>query len=171
MRLLKFFRRGQRDAEAAREIASYIAIETDDNIARGMSPQAAHDAAVRKFGNATRVREEIYWMNTIRPIETLWQDLRYAMRLLLRDKGFAAAAIISLALGIGANTAIFQLLDAVRLRTLPVSQPEQLIEVRFRPGTSRSGQFNGRRPRLTYAWFDESGRRQQAFIRMFASSG
>ena len=97
MAFAKFFRRQQRDADAAREIASYIAIETDDNIARGMSPRAAHDAAVRKFGNATRVREEIYWMNTIRPIDTLWQDLRYAIRLLLRDKGFAAAAIVSLA--------------------------------------------------------------------------
>ena len=63
----RFFRRSRRDDEAAREIASYIAIETDDNIARGMAPQAAHDAAVRKFGNATRVREEIYWMNTMRP--------------------------------------------------------------------------------------------------------
>ena len=145
----------QRDDEAAREIASYIAIETDDNIARGMSPQAAHDAAVRKFGNATRVREEIYWMNTIRPIDTLWQDLRYAMRLLRRDKGFAAAAILSLALGIGANTAIFQLLDAVRLRTLPVEPPEQLVEVRSSPRTPRSGRFTGRRPMLTYPLFDE----------------
>ena len=165
---LKFFRRGRRDEDAAREIASYIAIETDDNIARGMAPQAAHDAAVRKFGNATRVREEIYWMNTIRPIDTLWQDLRYATRLLLRDKGFAAAAIVSLALGIGANTAIFQLLDAVRLRTLPVSRPGQLVEVRFKPGTSRSGSFTGRRPMLTYPLFDEIRRRQTVFSGIFA---
>ena len=168
MAFAKFFRRHKRDADTAREIASYIAIETDDNIARGMSPQAAHDAAVRKFGNATRVREEIYWMNTIRPIDTLWQDLRYAMRLLLRDKGFAAAAIISLALGIGANTAIFQLLDAARLRTLPVSEPEQLVEVRFKPGISRSGSFTGRRPMLTYPLFDEIRRRQTVFSGLFA---
>src|SRR5262245_59886270 len=118
MSWLRFFKRSRRDEEAAREIASYIAIETDETVARGMSPQAAHDAAVRKFGNATRVREEIYLMNTARPLDTLWQDLKFGVRLLWRDKGFAAAAIISLALGIGANTAIFQLLDAVRLRTL-----------------------------------------------------
>src|SRR5688572_33241918 len=99
---LKFFRRARRDEDAAREIASYIAIETDDNIARGMPPQAAHDAAVRKFGNATRVREEIYWMNSLGPLDTLWQDLKFAGRLLNRDKGFAAAAVLSLALGIGA---------------------------------------------------------------------
>ena len=150
----------------------YIAIETDDNIARGLSPQAAHDAAVRKFGNTARVREEIYWMNTIRPVDAIWQDLRYAVRLLLRDKGFAAAAIISLALGIGANTAIFQLLDAVRLRVLPVEQPGELVEVRFAPGTSRSGSFTGRRPMLTSALFDEIRQRQRVFTGMFAwSSG
>src|SRR5687768_1494868 len=170
MSWIKFFRRGRRDEDAAREIASYIAIETDDNIARGMSPQAAHDAATRKFGNTTRVREEIYWMNTVRPIDTLWQDLKFAMRLLRRDKGFAVAAIVSLGLGIGANTAIFQLLDAVRLRTLPVEQPEQLVEVRFRPGTSRSGSFTSRRPMLTYPLFDEIRRRQNVFNGVFAWS-
>jgi predicted permease len=168
MGLLKYLHRRRRDDETAREIASYIAIETDDNIARGMSPQAAHDAAVRKFGNATRVREEIYWMNTIRPLDNLWQDLKYALRLLRRDKGFAAAAIISLALGIGANTAIFQLLDAVRLRTLPVDRPGELVEIRYPQGTSRRGSFNGRRPMLTYPLFDEVRRRQQVFSGIFA---
>jgi predicted permease len=167
MLLTKFFRRRRRDDDAAREIASYIAIETDENIARGMPPQAAHDAAVRKFGNATRVREEIYWMNTIRPLDTLWQDVKFAVRLLRRDKGFAVAAIVSLALGIGANTAIFQLLDAVRLRTLPVERPDELVEVRFAPGASRMGSFTGRRPMLSYPLFDEIRRRQNALGGMF----
>ena len=76
MGLKRFLWRNRQDDEAAREIASYIAIETDDNIARGMSPQAAHDAAVRKFGNATQVREDIYWMNTLRPVDTIWQAPR-----------------------------------------------------------------------------------------------
>ena len=126
MSFTKFFRRRRRDEDAAREIASYIAIETDDNIARGMPPQAAHDAAVRKFGNADpRARGDLLDEHDS-PTDTLWQDLRFAVRLLRRDKGFAVAAILSLALGIGANTAIFQLLDAVRLRTLPVREPEQL---------------------------------------------
>src|SRR5262245_17044974 len=151
MRWLRFFRRSRRDEDAAREIASYIAIETDDNIARGMPPQAAHDAAVRKFGNATRVREDIYWMNTVRPLDTLWQDLKFGARLLWRDKGFAVAAILSLALGIGANTAIFQLLDAVRLRTLPVEAPQQLVEIHFPRGSKLSGNFSSRMPYLTVA--------------------
>ncbi|MGE0864082.1 MAG: ADOP family duplicated permease [Vicinamibacterales bacterium] len=166
------FRRARRDADTAREIASYIAIETDDNIARGMTPQAAHDAAVRKFGNATRVREEIFFMNSIGPLDTVWQDIKFAARLLKRDKGFAVAAILSLALGIGANTAIFQLLDAVRLRTLPVDEPQQLVEVRFPPGTSRSGSFTGRRPMMSSAQFDAVRQQDGLLDGLFAwSSG
>jgi putative ABC transport system permease protein len=168
----RFFRRNRRDDEAAREIASYIAIETDDNIARGMTPQAAHDAAVRKFGNTARVREDIYWMNTVRPIDTIWQDLKYAARLLKRDKGFAIAAILSLALGIGANTAIFQLLDAVRLRTLPVEDPQQMVDVSFARGSWRSGGFTSRWPNFTYAQFEALRANQRAFEGVLAwSSG
>jgi predicted permease len=168
----RFFRRNRRDDEAAREIASYIAIETDDNIARGMSPQAAHDAAVRKFGNATRVREEIYWMNSVRPLDTIWQDLKYAARLLKRDKGFATAAILSLALGIGANTAIFQLLDAVRLRTLPVTDPRELVVVHFQRGSKLSGRFSSRMPYMTSAQVDElrKQRLDDVFSGLFAWS-
>src|SRR5687767_4028355 len=153
--MFKYFKRGRRDDDTAREIASYIAIETDDNIARGMSPQAAHDAAVKKFGNPTRIREEIYWMNTVRPLDTIWQDLKYAARLLKRDKGFATAAILSLALGIGANTAIFQLLDAVRLRTLPVEDPQELAVVHFPRGSKLSGRFSSRMPFMTSAQVEE----------------
>jgi len=168
----KFFRRNRRDDEAAREIASYIAIETDDNVARGMSPQAAHDAAVRKFGNATQVREEIYWMNTVRPVDTIWQDLKYAVRLLRRDKGFAVAAILSLALGIGANTAIFQLLDTVRLRTLPVTDPHELVVIHFQRGSKLSGRFSSRMPYMTSAQVEElrKQRLDDVFSGLFAWS-
>ncbi len=164
----RYFRRSRRDDEVAREIASYIEIETDENIARGMSPAAAHAAARRRFGNAARVREEIYRMNTIGFVDACWRDLQFAVRLLSRDKGFAAAAVVSLALGIGANAAIFQLLDAVRLRTLPVERPEELAEVRWPPRTSRSGEFNGRRPMLTNPLFEELRRQQDAFTDLVA---
>ena len=120
MSIKRFFHRSQWDDERARELEAHLAIETDDNIARGMSPRDARDAARRKLGNTALVREEIYHMNTIGFLDAAWRDLRYGARLLRLNPGFALVAILSLALGVGANTAIFQLLDAVRLRTLPV---------------------------------------------------
>ena len=166
----RFFRRSRRDDDVRRELHSYIQIETDENIARGMPPEAARAAAVRKLGNPERVREDVYLMNTFAPLDMLWQDLRYAARVLRRDKTFALAAIASLALGIGANTAIFQLLDAIRLRTLPVDRPHELIEVRIPAGTDRTGSFNGRRPILTYAIWEQIEKRQQVFSGVFAWS-
>jgi hypothetical protein len=77
------------------------------------------------------VREDIYRMNTIAFVDSVWRDLKYGARLLRANPGFAIVAILSLALGVGANTAIFQLLNAVRIRTLPVSRPQELAEVRI----------------------------------------
>jgi predicted permease len=150
MRFLRFFKRARRDEDISGEIASYIAIETDDNIARGMSPQAAREAAQRKFGNPARVREDVYLQNSFHPLDTLWQDVKYAARLLKRDRGFAIAAILSLALGIGANSSIFQLLNAVRLRSLPVDAPQQLVAIHFPSGSKLSGSFSSRHSHLSY---------------------
>src|SRR6185369_6589933 len=108
----RFFRRDRWDVERARELEAHLAIETDENVARGMSRDEARDAARRKLGSVTQIREEIYRMNTIGLLDTIWQDLRYGLRLLRLNPGFAAVAILSLALGVGANTAIFQLLNA-----------------------------------------------------------
>lgn len=103
-------------------------------------------------------------MNSIGFIETLWQDLRYGARILRRTPTFAAVAILTLALGTGANTAIFQLVDAVRLRTLPVERPEQLAEVRIvKPPNGRPGSFMGRWPRLTYPLYLKINEQQQVF--------
>ena len=147
----RFFRRRHWDDERRRELDAYLDIETDDNIARGMSPGDARAAARRKLGNATLVREEIYRMNTLTRTESIWQDFRYGLRLLLRAPGFACVALVSLGLGIGANTALFHLLDAVRLRTLPVDRPHELVEIRIQPPPNgRTGSFNGRNPAMTY---------------------
>ena len=131
MSWLRFFRRERWDRERASELDANLQIETDENIARGMTPEEARYAARRKLGNPVIIREQIYRMNSIGFIETLWQDLRFGARLLRLNPGFALVAIASLALGIGANTAIFQLIDAVRLRTLPVKNPQELAEVRI----------------------------------------
>src|SRR6266851_9414206 len=142
MSWLRFIRRTRWDAERAREIQAHLEIETDENLARGMPPEEARYAARRKLGNATLIREEIYRMNSMVFVETLWHDLRYGARLLRLNPGFALVAIASLALGIGANTAIFQLLDAVRLRSLPVANPQELAEVRISNVTELRGSTN-----------------------------
>jgi predicted permease len=170
--LIRFLRRSAWDDERARELESYLAIETDENIARGMTPAEARDAARRKLGNATLVREEIYQMNTVRLVDSAWRDLKYGARLLRLNPAFAVVAILSLALGIGANTAIFQLLDAVRIRTLPVKNPDELLEVRIAdPVGGRTGQFSGRRPSLTSPLWEQIRDRQQVFSDVFAWSG
>jgi putative ABC transport system permease protein len=171
MSLKRFFRRSRWDDERARELEAHLAIEADEHVARGMGRAEARDAARRKLGNVTAIREEIYQMNTMTWLDGAWRDLKYGARLLRLNPGFALVAILSLALGVGANTAIFQLLDAVRLRTLPVKNAGELVEVRIAdPVGGRTGQFNGRRPSLTNPLWERVRDRQQVFTSVFAWS-
>ncbi len=102
--------------------------------------------------------------------ETIWQDLCHSLRQLRLSPGFAAVAVLSLALGIGANAALFQLVDAVRLRTLPVRAPQELVSVAFQRGAVRDGWSSTRSAELTYPLWDEIRKRQQAFSGMVAWS-
>ncbi|MDR3699140.1 MAG: ABC transporter permease [Candidatus Sulfopaludibacter sp.] len=167
----RFLRRRRWDRERSRELDSYLQMETDDNLARGMAPEAARAAAFRKLGNPTFIREEIYHMNTIGFLETLWQDLRYAVRLLRLNPGFTLVAILSLALGIGANTAMFQLLDTLGLRTLPVRNPGQLAIVNIANRKTICCVFNTRYAHLTTTLWEHIRDRQQAFSGMAAWGG
>jgi predicted permease len=129
MSLLRFFRREQWDTERAAELDSHLQIEIDRNIEAGMSPADARSAAYRKLGNPFRIRETIYEMNSIPFLDTLWRDLRFAFRGLRKRPGFAIVVVLSLALGIGANTAIFSLVDAITFRPLPVPNPGGLVTI------------------------------------------
>lgn len=125
----RFFRRAEWDRERTAEIDSYVQLETDENIARGMTEGEARAAARRKFGNSTRVREEIYAMNTVTLLDSLARDLRHSLRMLRRTPTFTAAALLTLGIGIGANTAVFSVVNSVLLKPLPYPDSERLVAV------------------------------------------
>jgi predicted permease len=109
------------------DIRDHIARETQDNIDRGMSPEEARYAAMRKFGNVARVKEETREVWTLVWIEQLLEDVRFGLRMLRKNPGFTAVAVLTLALGIGANTYIFSMVDALLFRPMEFPDASKIV--------------------------------------------
>ena len=122
-RMISLLRSGRLDRDMDEELRFHLERLIEDNIKAGMSSEEARYAAMRAFGGVEQIREECRDMRAARFIEELWHDLRYGIRMLRKNPGFSAVAIVTLALGIGANTAIFSLINTVLIRSLPVSRP------------------------------------------------
>ena len=155
------------DRELDDELRDHVERQIEFNIAGGMTPDAARTAALRAIGGVDRRKEECRDTRGVWAIENLLRDLRLALRQMRKQPGFAATAILSLALGIGANTAIFQLLEALSFRALPVGAPHELVEIRL-TGDGRAGRHTGRNRQVSLPQFEELSRRQQAFSSLIA---
>jgi putative ABC transport system permease protein len=129
MRWPLFTNRQRADAEQGQELQSYLEIATDEYIARGMTPDAARAAALHKLGNPTLIREEIYRMNTVAFLDTLARDAGYALRSMRHNPVFTTVAVLTLALGVGANSTLFSLVNIVLIQPLPYPDSQSLVRI------------------------------------------
>jgi predicted permease len=148
----RFGQRKRRDEDLAQELESYLAHEEDENT--GLSRDEARSAALRKLGNVSSVREEVYRMNTIAFLDTAAHDIRHGLRLLRRNPTFTVVALLTLAIGIGANTAVFSVVNSVLLKPLPYPKAEELVAVAHTaPGFGGLSSISGDLLRLSPSMF------------------
>ncbi|HEV8397911.1 MAG TPA: ABC transporter permease [Vicinamibacterales bacterium] len=143
--IVALLRRTRQEQELDAELQQFLEMAIEDKVRVGMSREAATRAARMELGSTAALKQGVRDVGWETMLDTAWQDLRYAVRTLRRSPGFTTVVVLSLALGMGANTAIFSLVDTLMLRPLPVSHPEQLVQVLSRyPGEPRLSSFSWR---------------------------
>jgi hypothetical protein len=125
-RIGNLFRRSRIDREIDAELMAHLEMRIEDNVAEGMTPEDARRDALVRFGNPTATKERALAADVSLAVDRVWHDIRYALRQLQRAPIFAATTVLTLALGIGATTAIFSAMNAVLLRLLPAANPKEL---------------------------------------------
>jgi len=140
-RLLSLFEKTKDDEELDEEIRAHLDMTTEDNIRHGMSPVEARRAARRSFGGVEQMKEVRREIRGIRWLEETWRDVCHAARGLVASPGFTAVALVSLALGIGVNTAIFTMVHGILIERLPVAEPERIVQFTGSRGASDLRRF------------------------------
>jgi len=128
-RISNLFSRAKVDREIEAELNSHIAMRIEDNIAAGMSAEEARRDALVRFGNRRVMKEQTTGVDAALFLETIWDDVRYSLRQLRKSPGFAVTVILTLALGIGPNTAVFSVMNSVLLRPLSYPQPGRIVQL------------------------------------------
>src|ERR1700685_1439649 len=146
IRLRRMCGAGRTDEQLAAELESHLQMHIDDNLRSGLPPEEARRQALIRLGGLEQTQQAFREQATLPALEILLHDARYALRQLRRSPGFTTVALLTLALGIGATTGIFTLVDAVLLKSLPVPRPEQLLLVKQNDHTPE-------KPRVSYPFF------------------
>jgi len=128
------FRKARKERELAEEIDAYLELLVEQKINEGLDPDEARRAALIELGGREQVKEKVREVSAGHHLETLWRDVRYGARMLLKSPGLTSIVVITLALGIGANTAIFTLINVIMLKSLPVNHPEELVGLYLNAG-------------------------------------
>lgn len=129
MSIRRFFHRSSEDSDLVQEIESHIAHDIDENIARGIDEEEARRHAYLKFGNPQRIREDVWQWNTMEFLDSVWRDLRFALHTMRQRPGFLAVALLTLALGTGATTVMFALINGVLLKPLPFPDAGRFVAI------------------------------------------